>query len=68
MNAQATSLDTSAEAERVVIDRLRAMSPTQRLRLALWSSQDLVNSSIQVVAEGDADVHQSERRASPVDV
>ncbi len=34
----------------------------------LWSSQDLVDSSIQVVAEGDADVHQSERGPSPVDV
>ena len=28
---------------------------------AQWSSQDLVDSNIQVVAEGDADVHQSER-------
>ena len=27
----------------------------------VWSSQDLVDSNIQVVAEGDADVHQSER-------
>lgn len=41
MNAQATSLDTSAEAERVVIDRLRAMSPAQRLSLALSLSQSV---------------------------
>ena len=34
----------------------------------MWSSQDLVDSNIQVVAEGDADVHQSERGASLVDV
>lgn len=34
----------------------------------VWSSQDSVDSSIQVVAEGDADVHQTERRASPIDV
>ena len=41
MDAQATSLDTSAEAERVVIDRLRAMSPAQRLSLALSLSQSV---------------------------
>ena len=34
-----------------------------------WSSQDLVDSSsIQAVAEGDADVHEGERGASPVGV
>ena len=41
MDARATSLDTSAEAERVVIDRLRAMSPAQRLSLALSLSQSV---------------------------
>ncbi len=41
MDAQATSLDTSAEAERVVFDKLRAMSPADRLRLALSLSQSV---------------------------
>ena len=34
-----------------------------------WSSQDLVDSSnIRAVAEGDPDVHEAERGASPFDV
>jgi hypothetical protein len=34
-----------------------------------WSSQDLVDStSTRAVAEGDADVHEGERGASPFDV
>jgi len=41
MDARATSLDTSAEAERVVIDKLRAMSPADRLGLALSLSQSV---------------------------
>ena len=41
MDAEATSLDTSPEAERVVIDKLRAMSPADRLKLALSLSQSV---------------------------
>lgn len=41
MDAPATSLDTSAEAESVVIEKLRAMSPEQRLTLALSLSQSV---------------------------
>lgn len=35
MDAEATSLDTSVEAERVLVEKLRAMSPGQRLAVAL---------------------------------
>jgi hypothetical protein len=41
MDAVPTSLDTSAEAERVVVEKLRAMSPQQRLSLALSLSQSV---------------------------
>lgn len=41
MDAQATSLDTSAEADRVVFEKLRAMSPADRLTLALSLSQSV---------------------------
>lgn len=41
MDAVPTSLDTSAEAERVVVEKLRAMSPEQRLSLALSLSQSV---------------------------
>lgn len=41
MDARATSLDTSAEAERVMIDKLRAMSPADRLTLALSLSHSV---------------------------
>ena len=41
MDAQATSLDTSAEAERVQLKKWRAMSPGQRLSLAVSMSQSV---------------------------
>jgi len=41
MDSRATSLDTSPEAERVVIEKLRAMSPADRLGLALSLSQSV---------------------------
>ena len=46
-----------------------AVLPRDMLRALEWSSQDLVDSSsIRAVAEGDADVHEGERGASPFDV
>lgn len=41
MDAHATSLDTSAEADRVLVEKWRAMSPGQRLNLALSMSQSV---------------------------
>lgn len=41
MDAVPTSLDTSAKAERIVVEKLRAMSPEQRLGLALSLSQSV---------------------------
>ncbi len=41
MHVVPTSLDTSAAAERVLVEKLRAMSPEQRLRLALSLSQSV---------------------------
>jgi hypothetical protein len=41
VDADGTSLDTSAEAERVLVEKLRAMSPEQRLGLALSLSQSV---------------------------
>ena len=41
MDAQAASLDTSREAERVQLKKWRAMSPGQRLSLAVSMSQSV---------------------------
>ena len=41
MDAQAASLDTSREAERVQFKKWRAMSPGQRLSLAVSMSQSV---------------------------
>lgn len=41
MDANVANLDTSAEAERVLVEKLRAMSPEQRLSLALSLSQSV---------------------------
>jgi hypothetical protein len=41
VDANPTSLDTSAEAERVQVEKWRAMSPAQRLGLALSLSQSV---------------------------
>jgi hypothetical protein len=41
MDADTTSLDTSAAAEHVLVEKLRAMSPEQRLSLALSLSQSV---------------------------
>lgn len=41
MDADTTSLDTSAETERILVDKWRAMEPAQRLGLALSLSQSV---------------------------
>jgi hypothetical protein len=41
MDADSSTLDTSAEAEHVMVEKLRAMSPVQRLHLALSLSQSV---------------------------
>jgi hypothetical protein len=41
MDADLTNSDTSAEAERVLVEKLRAMSPGQRLGLALSLSRSV---------------------------
>ena len=47
--------------------RERVVRPEHRSHVG-WSSQEFVDSSIRLIEEGDADVHEAERGESPVDV